>query len=144
MRGRGAINDREMTRKRTDYLCERCEGISFDALGESRGHEHYPNVGMLRDEAHREHGCSLCILLWWSLRYDRHALLDHLPVKLYLNPPFQYSSQVQQLEVVVASAEKLAAFGWAPGAPNGPWQLGPPEYVAGVFRGALTLYGIHG
>ena len=125
-------------------LCERCQSISFDALGQSNGQMHHTQVRMLIAEAERESGCSLCALLWWSLRYDRFRIDDSLPVMLYLNPPFMYSAKPQQLEVVVARPERLANYGWAPGLGDEPWQLGPPEYVPEVIRGHLTLHGLYG
>lgn len=125
-------------------LCEKCQNISFDALGQYSGLEHHTCVGKVRDEAERGHGCSLCTLLWWSLRHDRFRVYDNLPVRLYLNPPLQYSSKPLQLEVVVAKPERLANFGWAPRGKDEPWHLGPPEYVPEVIRGHLLLYGIHG
>lgn len=87
---------------------------------------------------------ALCALLWWSLRYDHCRIDDKLPVRLYLNPPFLYSSKPRQLEVVIARPEKLDSFGWAVGGTGEPWQLGPPDLQPSVVRGQLELYGIHG
>jgi hypothetical protein len=131
-----------MTSLRGNNLCGACKGIDFDALGDFYGYAHYPKVEFLRLEAQRENGCRLCAFLWWSLRHDHHSIDVDLTVRLYSNPPPSLcSEQLQQLDVVVASAEKLASFGWARGRIGQPWQVSPSDYL---LRGHLTLYGIYG
>ncbi|KAH9211176.1 heterokaryon incompatibility protein-domain-containing protein [Leptodontidium sp. 2 PMI_412] len=124
-------------------LCGQCELLSLDLLEPEYGHLLGKNVAHLRDEANRDDPCSMCSLIWWSLRHDRFCIDDRMPVRLFLNPPPQKSGEKLQRVDVIATNKDISEFLWLPQHPGEPWHLGPPDYNKDICRGHLTLYVSH-
>jgi len=125
-------------------LCKRCKLLTLDSLED--GHLLYPHVADLRDEAECEGACTICSLIWWSLRYDHLSILrdETAPVRLFLNPPPSKSTEkLHRLDIIVTRKD-TSEFLWLPCSSGEPWRLGPPDSRNDIFRGHLTLYSSHG
>lgn len=125
-------------------LCQRCELLTLDTLGQEHGHLLYHHVASLRDEANREGACNICSLIWWSVRQDRYSIRqdDEMPVRLFLNPPpSKTREKIHRVDIIITSKD-VTQFMWLPELSGEPWHLGPPDYYRrDLGRCHLTLYG---